>query len=136
MDDEIIIIWRKIDIFLILYINKIIGAIFCHVNIIKIFIQDNPSIISGNQKWNGAAPILIRNEVFIINIIKFFNSSVNKFFKFRERRIEIRRIEEAIDCVIKYFIVASAGNLFFVLFKIGIIERRFISIPIHIVIHE
>lgn len=43
----------------ILYISKTIGAIFCHVKIIKQFIQFNPSITSGNQKWNGAIPILV-----------------------------------------------------------------------------
>lgn len=52
-----------------MYIIKIIGAIFCQVNIINEFTQFKPSIISGNQKWKGAAPILIRKAVFITNLI-------------------------------------------------------------------
>jgi hypothetical protein len=45
------------------------GAIFCHVIKIKLFIQFNPSEIEGNQKWKGAAPIFINiieeNKIFI-----------------------------------------------------------------------
>lgn len=40
-------------------IRIIAGAIFCQVIIIKQFIQSNPSMISGNQKWNGAVPIFV-----------------------------------------------------------------------------
>lgn len=61
---------NKNFIVLIFLIKIIIGAIFCHVNIIKLVIQFKPSIISGNQKWNGAAPILVKRDIFII-IIKF-----------------------------------------------------------------
>lgn len=49
-----------------LYMNKIIGAIFCHVRTIKQFSHDNPSITSGNQKWNGAVPIFVSKEEFMI----------------------------------------------------------------------
>jgi len=51
-----------------LNINKIIGAIFCHVNIKVQLIQFKPSITSGNQKWKGAAPILIKRLEFNIKI--------------------------------------------------------------------
>lgn len=51
-----------------LYMTRIIGAIFCHVNKIKQFIQFKPSITSGNQKWNGAAPILVNSDEFNIII--------------------------------------------------------------------
>lgn len=34
----------------------IMGAIFCQVIRIKHDTQSKPSIILGNQKWNGAAP--------------------------------------------------------------------------------
>lgn len=49
-----------------LYINKIIGAIFCQVNMSKLFVHLSPSITSGNQKWNGAAPIFVKSAEFII----------------------------------------------------------------------
>lgn len=50
----------------ILYINRTMGAIFCHVKINKQFIQSSPSITSGNQKWNGAIPIFVKSLEFII----------------------------------------------------------------------
>lgn len=49
-----------------LYINRTIGAIFCHVKINKQFIQSRPSITSGNQKWNGAIPIFVSSLEFIM----------------------------------------------------------------------
>lgn len=63
-----------------LYMIKIIGAIFCHVNIKNLLNQFNPSIISGNQKWNGAAPIFVKNEEFIIilrNSLEFWGINSN-----------------------------------------------------------
>lgn len=45
-----------------------IGATFCQVIKIKLFIQVEPSITPGNQKWKGAAPNLIRRAV--VNNIK------------------------------------------------------------------
>lgn len=50
---------RKLILLKFEYLINVIGAIFCHVSIIKELVHDNPWIISGNQKWNGAAPILI-----------------------------------------------------------------------------
>lgn len=49
-----------------MFMISIIGAIFCHVSRINEFIQFNPSITSGNQKWNGAAPSFVINAEFII----------------------------------------------------------------------
>jgi len=49
-----------------LYINSTMGASFCHVKIKRQFSQDSPSITSGNQKWNGAIPILVTRAEFII----------------------------------------------------------------------
>lgn len=63
----VIIIVRNIINFM-LYINSTIGAIFCHVNTNKQFIQFRPSITSGNQKWNGAIPIFVSNAEFIIKV--------------------------------------------------------------------
>lgn len=46
------------------------GEIFCQVIKIKQFNQDNPSIILGNQKWNGTEPIFnIKDELIKIEII-------------------------------------------------------------------
>jgi hypothetical protein len=64
--DEIIIIEINIMNFM-LYISRIIGAIFCQVRISKQFIQSIPSITSGNQKWNGAIPIFVRSAEFILS---------------------------------------------------------------------
>lgn len=55
----------------LLFIININGAIFCQVNKIKQFTHDKPSITSGNQKWNGAAPNFIKNAEFIIKIKEF-----------------------------------------------------------------
>jgi hypothetical protein len=42
------------------------GAIFCQVIKIKLFIQLIPSITPGNQKWKGAAPLFRRRVELII----------------------------------------------------------------------
>ena len=42
------------------------GANFCHVIKISLFVQFIFSITFGNQKWNGAAPIFIINVTQII----------------------------------------------------------------------
>lgn len=60
----IIIDINRLD--LTVYIKMIIGAIFCQVNKINLFIQFRPSIISGNQKCNGAAPNFKHMVVLII----------------------------------------------------------------------
>lgn len=50
-----------------MYEININGAIFCHVIKIKLFIQVNPSITLGNQKWKGAAPLFNKRVELIIN---------------------------------------------------------------------
>ena len=50
---------KNVDI-LSLYDIKMNGAIFCQVIKIRQFLQLNPSITPGNQKWKGAAPIFIK----------------------------------------------------------------------------
>lgn len=50
------------------YVSNTMGLSFCQVSMIMAFNQFNPSIISGNQKWNGAAPILMNNEVLKIKL--------------------------------------------------------------------
>jgi len=65
--DVIITIVRNIMNFM-LYINRIIGVIFCHVRISRQFSQFSPSITSGNQKWKGAIPIFVNKAEFIVSI--------------------------------------------------------------------
>lgn len=56
----------KINNFIfIIYEIKIIGDNFCQVIKMNEFIQDNPSITIGNQKWKGAAPIFNNKEIII-----------------------------------------------------------------------
>lgn len=120
-----------------LNINKIIGAIFCQVIINIQFNQSIPSITSGNQKWNGAIPILINNPVFIIN--KRSESGLILTLKFIFQIIIIIDIiinVDEIDCTIKYLIEDSLEFTLSFLFIKGIIDIIFISSPIHIPIHE
>lgn len=89
----------------ILYINKIIGVIFWNVNKIKQLYQDNPSITSGNQKWKGAAPILVIKAELKIIKDKLFIQIVENILDIEI--IENMRIVEAKAWAIKYFIAAS-----------------------------
>jgi len=45
------------------------GANFCQVIKIKLFFHVIFSIILGNQKWNGEAPIFSNKNIQIINIL-------------------------------------------------------------------
>lgn len=118
---------------IMLNINKVIGIIFCHVRINKAFNHDNPSIISGNQKWKGAIPILVNRAEFIA-IMNLDGGTrlliINDSFSIMMTAIKIT--EEAIACVIKYLIDASEDIILFFLYIRGIIDRRLISNPIHI----
>lgn len=117
------------------YIIRIIGAIFCQVNIIKELVQSSPSIISGNQKWNGAAPILVKNAVFMINLN---GDEIEILYPIlRESMIIANKIRvEASAWVTKYFSAASVAKGFLTLIIKGIIDKRLISNPIHIPIQE
>lgn len=53
------IIKKIVKNFLLKYLIKTKGAIFCHTIIIKHIIQFNDFIIWGNQKWKGAIPDFI-----------------------------------------------------------------------------
>lgn len=104
------------------------GVIFCHVINKKQFIQDNPSIILGNQKWRGEAPIF-KSSVRLIKILdQLFNSNNLKFIIFII--VINRKFIEAIDCVRKYFKEASEEKRLFELVIIGINLNKLISIPI------
>lgn len=134
--DEIIIIDMNVINF-ILYINKTIGAIFCHVKINKQFIQSNPSITSGNQKWNGAIPIFVKSLEFIVSIsVDCIVMLASIFILFIIKIIDRRIIVDAIAWTIKYLIDDSDVRIFFWLCIKGIIESRLISSPNHIPSHE
>lgn len=111
-----------------LYINITIGAIFCQVNSNSLFIQFNPSITSGNQKWNGAAPVFVNiAEEKIKEILSCWGVIINCDIK----TIENNKIDEARAWVMKYLIDASVAIMFFELFIKGIMESKLISKPIH-----
>lgn len=119
----------------LLYITKIIGAIFCHVNRIKLLNQFNPSITSGNQKWKGAAPIFVNNAELMIIIKYWFKLKKND--EFMDIIIIINKINiEAKVWVKKYLIEASLEYIFLYIENKGIIEIILISNPIHIPNHE
>ena len=113
------------------------GAIFCQVIKMKLFIQLNPSITFGNQKWNGAIPL------FNINVeekIKFIKNCHLKFKDFSIKKkwkiIENNKIFDAKAWIKKYFKVASEEKRLLVFIESVIKERRLISNPIQILNHE
>lgn len=111
------------------------GAIFCHVNRIKLLNQFNPSITSGNQKWKGAAPIFVNNAELVIIIKYWFKLKKND--EFMDIIIIINKINiEAKVWVKKYLIEASLEYIFLYIENKGIIEIILISNPIHIPSHE
>lgn len=104
------------------------GVIFCQVIKIKQFNQDNPSIILGNQKWNGADPIFINKDELIIIII---NKFISKFFIIiRFNKIENRKLIDAIDWTIKYFKDASEDIILLEFVIRGTNLNKLISNPI------
>lgn len=133
-EEKIIVVEINNEIFK-LNIKRIIGAIFCQVKRINLFIQFKPSKTSGNQKWKGAAPIFVSSAEFIIiedvHLIDWGNS-----FRFNLTIIENNSTLEARAWVIKYLSAASEGKRFFESLNRGINERRLISNPIHILIQE
>ena len=107
------------------YEIKIKGVIFCHVNIKKQDNQFNPSIIEGNHKWKGIILIFIKRGIIIkilLLIINIIDLLIKKIIKIIEVKAWIK----------KYFIVDSIEYIDDFKFKIGIIENKFNSNPIHI----
>ena len=104
------------------------GVIFCQVIKIKQFNQERPSIIFGNQKWNGVDPIFIKREELIKIEIKLFQK---KFFMINNLKIIVnKKLIEAIDWVKKYFREASEFNKLLGLEIRGIKLSKLISNPI------
>lgn len=111
------------------------GAIFCQVIKIKAFIQDNPSIISGNQKWKGAVPLFKNRVERIIFSEKFWKTLQFKLKNRYKLIIENKRIIEAKAWVKKYFKDLSV-EIILLLFIRGINDNKLISNPIHTLIQE
>ena len=118
--------------------NKTIkGAIFCHVAIISPLEKGNPCKTSGNQKWQGARPILKARALIIeIEVILFGGSRTD-----HEPTIQacisapLSKSAALIAWIRKYFIVASIFRGENFEHKTGIRARVFISRPIHIINH-
>lgn len=85
----------------------IIGAIFCHV--VRRIHEGHlkVDITCGNQKWNGAAPILINNLISIRSVDTWGdNKAIRGVVILRAAR---RRIPEPRAWVRKYLIAASVS---------------------------
>jgi len=77
--------------------RRIIGAIFCKVARIMQLPQLRPSMVGGNQKWNGAAPSFIRREITTIEEIKMVWVGSSSVFGSGEIRTANNKREEARD---------------------------------------
>lgn len=112
------------------------GKIFCQVLRIKQFIQFNPFIVLGNQKWKGAAPNFINSLIFIIKIIIILLIEVKLNHLVREiiKSDLNKKLALLIDWIKKYLIILSEEKLLFLLIIKGIKLIRFTSIPIQILI--
>lgn len=114
---------------MIQYDKTNIGAIFCHVIRIKQLIHLDAPITSGNQKWNGAAPILNNNLDQIITDGAVCLSHLIIYFIWINK-IENNNIVDAIAWTIKYLIADSFIIMFLLFANMGVIESKLISIPI------
>lgn len=102
----------------------------------KQFIQFNPFIVFGNQKWNGAAPNFINNLIFIRKriVILFRGEKLNHLVKEIIKRDLNKKLAELRDWIRKYLIILSDEKLLFLLIIRGIKLIKFTSIPIQILI--
>jgi len=73
--------------------------------------------------------------LIIIENVKFIRGLINSF-EFNNMITAVSSTNDAIACVIKYFIEDSDANTFFLFENNGITDSRLISSPIHILIHE
>lgn len=114
------------------------GAIFCHVIKINLFIHVNPSITLGNQKWKGAAPVfIIKADIIIIeDDISLLIVSLIILDFIAIIKIDSNNTEEANACVRKYFIAASVDIRLLLAVIRGINASKLISSPIHALNHE
>lgn len=127
--NKIKVVWAR----MFLYIKIVIGAIFCHVDRSIHNGHEILLITKGNQKWHGAAPILINNAVKIRKPLIFSLFTIDE----SENIINLlnapnKRIPEPIACAKKYLTAASVSRIIDDLVTNGINERRFSSKPIQI----
>lgn len=106
------------------------GAIFCHVKIMLHCAQLEIFITWGNQKWNGAIPILTLSAIKII-IIELI-SSIETVDILSNSLVKINIID-AIACTIKYLIAVSVDRGVNLIINKGIRLIRLISSPNHLV---
>lgn len=121
-----------IKLFLVIII-RVMGATFCQVRIIIICIHLVVWITWGNQKWKGAAPILIDRAKVVNKLGKNI-----EFSEFKEKNIAEEKIikTDAIAWAIKYLIAVSEERGFNWEIIIGISLIKLISNPIQQVNHE
>lgn len=96
--------------------------------------QDNFLITTGNQKWQGAAPNLIKSAIRIIIEESWFDRG---FFMYISNIIYLlkaprRRSPEPIAWAKKYLIAASVSRLFENAVIKGIKDKRLSSSPTQI----
>lgn len=84
-----------------MYINRIIGEIFCQVDRIKHLIHVILFIRLINQLWKGAAPNLIKIEILIIKIIMLLKLNILINCEFEDKI----NIDDEKAWIIKYLIV-------------------------------
>lgn len=87
-----------------LYEIKVIGASFCQVIKINLFIHVIPSITFGNQKWKGAAPLFMSKDEITIHKENWLDMVP---WELNNRIVENSKIDDAIAWVKKYFNEAS-----------------------------
>lgn len=110
---------------MVVIINSVNGANFCHVDKVRQLIHDNDAITDGYQKWHGAIPNLINIAVIIIHIgifcrIVWFNIDIPNSI-----------IIDPSACDRKYLIEASVSWFDFVIIINGINLNILISSIIH-----
>lgn len=110
------------------------GANFCQVKIKNSIIHLICLHMDGSQKWNGALPNLVNNEIIIIDenieLLNIENIEIDDIY------IKIDLLinkDDLIDWIIKYFIDLSISKFLDLIFINGKIPIRFNSNPIHII---
>lgn len=112
-----------------------IGAIFCHVSMIRPDLSEIPWVTSGTHKWNGASPIFI--ESAIVNMSdEIWLYELDRVHWPKSMKLIIAPIIKIIDAVAwirKYLHAASVDRGFPLLIRMGIIASILISRPIQVI---
>lgn len=116
-----------------MWIRSQIGIIFCQVVKRRHNIHLRLDITFGSQKWQGAAPALVKS--LNKKSIKGVSGGINRSsFVENVKIIPARKVADPIAWAKKYFIAASVSWFLEDMVIRGIIERRFNSILAHIII--